>query len=52
MIDMILAVQGGDVRASKCASALVAQQVKSSEVIRLAQGILALTAFVFSGKEL
>lgn len=51
MVDVVLALQGGNVRASKCPSALVAQQIEPPEVVRLAQRILPLAVLVFGGEE-
>lgn len=51
MVDVVLALQGGNVRASKCPSALVAQQIEPPEVVRLAQRILPLAVLVFGREE-
>src|SRR6266498_5224596 len=50
MFDGVLAIKGSDVRASKSATAIEAKKVKASEVICLAQWILAM-AFVIDREE-
>ena len=52
MVDMVFSIQGGDVRASQCPSALVTQEPQSSEIICFAEGILSLAVFVVRRKEL
>lgn len=49
---MVLSVQCSDVRASQGTSTLVAEQAEASEVVSLAQGVLAGAVLVFSGEEL
>jgi hypothetical protein len=51
MLNVVLALEGGDVRASECLAAFVAEQIQSTEVISLAQRILA-WRFLGYGKEL
>lgn len=51
MVDMILALKCSDIRASKRTAALVAEETKPAEVIRLAERILTTTILVFGGKE-
>lgn len=41
MLDVVLAVQGGDVGAAQGLAALVAEQVEAAEVVGLAQRVLA-----------
>lgn len=52
MVDMVLPVERSDVRAAKCTSALVAEQAEASEVVGLAQGVLAAAILVFCREEL
>lgn len=49
---MVLPVERSDVRAAKCTSALVAEQAEASEVVGLAQGVLAAAILVFCREEL
>lgn len=51
MFDMVFPVQRCDVRSSKGSSTLVTKQIKSSEVVGLAQRILAVTVFIVDRKE-
>lgn len=40
MLDVVFAIQGGNVRAAQSASAGMAEQVQSAEIIRFAKGVL------------
>lgn len=51
VFDMILALERSNVRASKRATALVAKQVKASEVVGLAKWVLAITVLIIDRKE-
>lgn len=51
VVDVVLAVEGGDVGAAKGASALMAYQAQSSKVVGFAQRILALPIFIFGREE-
>lgn len=51
MFYMIFAVQGCDIRTSKGATALEAKKLKSSEIIRFAQGVLSTPVLVVNREE-
>ncbi len=51
MVDVVLALEGGDVGAAQGAAALVAQQAKATEVVDLAERILTAAVLVLGGKE-
>lgn len=52
MVNMIFPFQGRDVGSPEGAPTLVAEQAKSSKVISLAKGVLALAIFVVGWEEL
>jgi len=51
VVNMVLPLQGGDIRPSQGAAALVAEEAKTPEVIRLAERVLAFSALVVGREE-
>jgi len=51
VLDMVLALKRRDVRASQCATTFETEEVKTPEVIGLAQWVLALTILIIDRKE-
>lgn len=51
MVDVVLSIQRRHVRASKGATALVAQEVKPTKIVGFAERILSATVFAVDGKE-
>ena len=51
VVDMVLAIERGYVRSTKGSTAIGAQKVESSEVVRFAQRILATAILFIDGKE-
>jgi len=52
VVNMVLAVEGGDVGAAQGAAALVAEQAQASEVVGLTEGILSLAVLIIRREEL
>ena len=51
MLDMIFTVQGRNIRASQGTTALVTEQIQTSEIVDLAKGVLPTAVFPVDGKE-
>lgn len=51
VVDMIFAVESGDVGSTKSLAALVAEETQTPEVISLAKGVLAVAILIVDGEE-
>lgn len=51
VVDVVLAIERGDVGASQSSAALMAKQTKSSEVVSFAEGILSVAIVIVGGEE-
>ncbi len=51
VLDMVLALKRGDVRASQCATTIETEEVETPEVVSLAQWVLALAILIIDREE-
>lgn len=51
MLDMVFAVERGDVRSTQGFPAIMTQQIKSPKIVLFAQRVLALAILIVHGKE-